>query len=57
MPWVFLLLAIAAFAVAFKTTSVALLALCLMVALGLLLVWVFRLPQSPTDRRTWARVR
>lgn len=43
MPWVFLLLAIAAFAVAFKTTSVALLALCLLVALGLLLVWVLGL--------------
>jgi hypothetical protein len=43
MPWVFLLLAIAAFAVAFKTTSVALLALCLVVALGLLLAWVLGL--------------
>ncbi len=43
MPWVFLLLAIAAFAVALKTTSVALLALCLLVALGLLLVWVLGL--------------
>jgi hypothetical protein len=43
MPWVFLLLAIAAFAVAFKTTSVALLTLCLLVALGLLLAWVLGL--------------
>ena len=43
MPWVFLLLAIVAFAVAFKTTSVALLALCLLVALGLLLAWVLGL--------------
>ena len=39
MSWVFLLLAIAAFAVAFKTTSVALAVLCLLVALGLLLAW------------------
>jgi uncharacterized membrane protein len=37
MSWVFLLLAIAAFAVAFKTTSVALAVLCLLAALGLLL--------------------
>lgn len=43
MPWVFLLLALAAFAVAFKTTSVALLALCLVVALGLLLAWALGL--------------
>jgi hypothetical protein len=37
MSWVFLLLAIAALAVAFKTTSVALAVLCLLAALGLLL--------------------
>jgi hypothetical protein len=43
MPWVFLLLAIAAFVVAFKTTSVALAALCLLAALGLLLAWVLGL--------------
>jgi hypothetical protein len=43
MSWVFLLLAIAAFVVAFKTTSVALAALCLLAALGLLLAWVLGL--------------
>lgn len=43
MPWVFLLLAIAAFVVAFKATSVALVALCLLAALGLLLAWVLGL--------------
>lgn len=43
MPWLFLLLAIAAFAVAFKTTSVALVALCLLAALGLLVAWVMGL--------------
>lgn len=43
MPWVYLLLAIAAFVVAFKTTSVALAALCLLAALGLLLAWVLGL--------------
>ena len=34
MPWIYLLLAIAALAVAFKTTSMALLVLCLLAALG-----------------------
>ncbi len=43
MSWVFLLLAIAAFAVAFKTTSVALAVLCLLAALGLFLAWVLGL--------------
>ncbi|MCA1714492.1 MAG: hypothetical protein LC715_05020 [Gammaproteobacteria bacterium] len=43
MPWLFLLLAIAAFAVAFLTTSVALAALCLLAALGLLVAWVMGL--------------
>ena len=43
MPWLFLLLAIAAFAVAFQTTSVMLAALCLLAALGLLVAWVMGL--------------
>ncbi|MEO6264849.1 MAG: hypothetical protein ABIO58_07825 [Luteimonas sp.] len=43
MPWVFLLLALTAFAVAFKTTSMALGALCLLVALALLVAWVLGL--------------
>ncbi|MEP6632808.1 MAG: hypothetical protein ABJA62_01220 [Luteimonas sp.] len=43
MSWLFLLLAIAAFAVAFKTTSVALAAICLLVALGLLVAWTMGL--------------
>ena len=43
MSWIFLLLAIAAFVVAFKTASVALAALCLLAALGLLLAWVLGL--------------
>lgn len=43
MPWLFLLLAIAAFAVAFKASSVALAALCLLAALGLLVAWVMGL--------------
>lgn len=40
MPWLYLLVALAALAVAFKTTSVALLLLCLLVAFGAMLAWV-----------------
>lgn len=43
MPWLFLLLALAAFAVAFNTTSMALAILCLLAALGLLVAWVMGL--------------
>lgn len=43
MPWLYLLLALAAFAVAFKTTSVAVLVISLLLALGLLLAWVLAL--------------
>lgn len=43
MSWVFLLLAIAAFVIAFKAASVALVALCLLAALGLLLAGVLGL--------------
>ena len=39
LPWLFLLFAAIAFVVAFKTTSVALALLCLLVALGLLVAW------------------
>lgn len=40
LPWLYLLLALAALAVAFKTTSVALALICLLLALGLLLAWI-----------------
>ncbi len=53
MPWVFLLLAIAALAVAFKTTSVALVVVCLLAALALLAAWMFGL----LARRVGARTR
>jgi hypothetical protein len=43
MPWLFLLLGIAAFALAFVTTSVALAALSLLAALVLLGLWVMGL--------------
>lgn len=40
MPWLFLVLAVAALAVAFKTTSVAVLVICLIAALVLTLAWL-----------------
>lgn len=43
MPWVYLLLALAAMAIAFKTTSLALAAVCLLAALGLLVAWTLGL--------------
>lgn len=43
LPWLFLLLALAAFAVAFKTTSMLVLTVCLLAALGLTLAWVMGL--------------
>jgi hypothetical protein len=43
MPWLFLLLALAAFAVAFTTTSMPLTVVCLLAALGLLVAWVMGL--------------
>jgi hypothetical protein len=43
MPWVFLLLALAAFAIAFKTSSLALAAVCVLAALGLLVAWAMGL--------------
>lgn len=52
MAWVYLLLAIGALAVAFKTASVGLMALCLLVALGLLLAWVMALLAQRIDSRS-----
>ena len=52
MPWVFLLLALAAFAIAFKTTSLALVALCLLLALGLLVAWALGLMAQRVGSRT-----
>lgn len=40
MPWLYLLLAAAALAVSFKTTSVAVLVICLLAALGFALAWL-----------------
>ena len=52
MAWVYLLLAIGALAVAFKTSSVGLMALCLLVALGLILAWVMGLLAQRIDSRS-----
>lgn len=43
MHWLFLLLALACFAIVFKTTSMGLAALCLLLALVFVLVWVMGL--------------
>ncbi|MCR6664149.1 MAG: hypothetical protein NVV60_13615 [Luteimonas sp.] len=43
MSWLFLLLALGALAIGFTTTSVALAVLCLLAALGFLIVWVMGL--------------
>jgi ABC-type transport system involved in cytochrome bd biosynthesis fused ATPase/permease subunit len=43
MPWVYLLLALVAMAIAFMTTSLALAAVCLLAALGLLVAWTLGL--------------
>jgi len=43
MIWLYLLLAIAAFAIAIKTTSTALMAVCLLAALGFTIAWVLGL--------------
>ncbi len=40
MHWLFLLLAIGALAVALKTSSMALMVICLLASLGLMLAWV-----------------
>lgn len=52
MPWLFLLLAVAALAVAFNTTSVALLMVCLLVAFVLILAWVLMLLGQRVDSRS-----
>lgn len=52
MPWLYLLLAAAAFAAAFKTTSVALMAFALLVGLALVLAWMLALLAARVDSRT-----
>ena len=52
MPWLFLILSVAALAVAFKTTSVGLLVLCLLAAFALILAWVLMLLGQRVDSRS-----
>ena len=52
MPWIFLILAVAVLAVAFNTTSVALLMVCLLVAFVLILGWVLMLLAQRVDSRS-----
>ena len=43
MPWLFLLLAIAALAIAFMASSMVVVVICLLAALGLIGIWVLRM--------------
>lgn len=43
MPWLFLLLAIAAFGIAMTTASMAIAVICILGALALLVIWVMGL--------------
>ena len=52
MPWLFLILAVAALAVAFKTTSVALLLICLLAAFALVVAWVLTLLGQRVESRS-----
>ncbi|MDG2517677.1 hypothetical protein L3D22_02700 [Lysobacter soli] len=52
MHWLYLLLALVALAVAFKTTSVAVLMVCLLAALGFGLAWVLKLLAARVDSQT-----
>jgi len=52
MHWLYLLLALAALAVAFKTTSMGVLVLCLLVSFVLLLVWVMAMLAQRVDSRS-----
>jgi len=51
MPWLFLVLAVVALIIAFKTTSLALLALCLLASLALIAAWVMALLAERVGRR------
>lgn len=51
MPWLLIILAVAALAVAFKTTSVALLMVCLLAAFVLILAWVLTLLGQRVESR------
>lgn len=52
MPWIYLLVAIGALAVAFKTTSLGLLVVCLLVALVGVIAWMLGLLAERVGSRT-----
>jgi hypothetical protein len=52
MHWLLLLLALAALGVAFKTTSVAVLVICLLASLGLSLAWVMKVLALRVDSQS-----
>lgn len=52
MHWLYLLIAIAAFAMAFKTTSAGVLAICLLAALGFIIAFVMKLLSQRLDSRS-----
>lgn len=52
MPWIYLLVAIGALAVAFKTTSLGLLVVCLLVALVGVIAWMLGLLAQRVGSRT-----
>lgn len=52
MSWLYLLLAFAAFAVAFKTSSAALMVVALLAAFGLLLAWLMGVLAARLESRS-----
>ncbi|MGO1540023.1 MAG: hypothetical protein ACTHZI_04040 [Luteimonas sp.] len=52
MPWLFLLLAIAAFAIAMTTASMALAVICILGGLALLVIWVMGLVAQRVGNQT-----
>ena len=52
MSWLYLLLAIAALAIAFKTASVGVMVIALLAALGLLLAWLMGLLAARVESRS-----
>lgn len=52
MSWLYLLLAIAAFAVAFKTASTGVMVVALLAAFGLLLAWLMGLLAARLESRS-----
>ena len=52
MPWLFLLLAVAALAIAFMASSMAVVVVCLLAAMVLLVLWVLGLLSQRIDTRS-----